>query len=362
MKIYNQLFTFALILLLASCQNYSGQDQLQSVEIDTLYVNDLETIVSTESALVGEPREIVSMDEHAFAVYDHAYKKIIIFNSEGEKLDEFGNVGEGPGEWDSMSGAADLNFVSDRFFTNNRGRFLFDLYNRSGNHIRSILYPQYLNYSHKTLLPSGKLLVSTNGRESALAAVLDLNEEGKIVQTIGLPESEYSESRNIEQERISYSNGEIPKYHFNEALAEKGKNGYFLFMTTLGELRHYSDEGELMMQKDIPDNIKRTHFDYVVHQNKEIQQHMVLPLRYAQEMKIYDDLIYLFLAKPTHEALDLDDRILVYNSKGELLKHYVFVDPENESFLYDFAIGSDNNIYFIDVMKAEILKFLPNAE
>ena len=136
MKIKSQLFLWSLLpLILASCQSYSEQQESQSIGIDTLQVNDLANIVSTESALLGEPREIVSMDANHLAVYDHSYKKIIIFNSEGDKLDEFGNIGEGPGEWDSMSGAADLNFLLDRFLTSNRGRFLFDLYDRSGDHI-----------------------------------------------------------------------------------------------------------------------------------------------------------------------------------------------------------------------------------
>lgn len=364
MKINNQLFIFALLpLLLASCQNYSRQHESQSIGIDTLLVNDLATIVSTESALLGEPREIVSIDDKHFAVYDHAYEKIIIFNSEGDKLDEFGKVGEGPGEWDSMSGAADLNFVSGRFFTSNRGRFLFNLYDRSGIHIRSISFPQYLKYSHKTLLPNNKLLVVTNGRENALAAVMDLNEEGKIIQKIGLPESEYSEVRNFEQERITYSNGEIPENDLNEALVAKGKDGYFLFMNALGELRHYSDDGELIMQQEIPENIKKNRFDYVITRNRnDVREHTVMPLEYAQEMKIHDDLIYLFLPKPDPGATELDFIMLVYNSDGELLKHYVFVDPKNESFLYDFTIGNSNNIYFIDIMKSEILKFSPNID
>ncbi len=328
-----------------------------------MQVSDLAIIVSTESALLGEPREIVSMNENHLAVYDHAYKKVIIFSRNGDKLDEFGNVGDGPGEWDSMSGATDLNYLSERFFTSNRGRFLYELYDRSGNHIRSITFPQYLNYSHKTLLPDNKLLVVTNGRENALAAVTDLNEEGSIIQKIGLPESEYTERRNFEQERITYSNGEIPGNDRNRALAAKGEDGYFIFMNALGELRHYSEDGELIFQKEIPDVIKNSVFDFIIHQNKEeARLHTVMPLEYAREMLIHDGLVYLFIPKPYPGAESLDFRMLIYNSDGELLKHYMFEDPENESFLYDFAISSDNNIYFIDVMRSKILEFIPNFE
>lgn len=363
MKIKSQLFLWSLLpLIIASCQSYSGQQESQTIAIDTLQVSDLTTVVSTESALLGDPREIISIDEYYFAVYDHAYKKIIIFNSEGDKLDEFGSIGEGPGEWDSMLGAADLNFESGRFFTSNRGRYLFDQYDITGNHIRSISFPQYLSYSHKTLLSDNKLLVVTNGRENALATILSLNEEGKIIQKIGLPESEYSESRNYEQERITYSNGKIPKNNINEALAVKGKDGYFLFMNALGELRHYSDEGELIMQINIPEIIKRSRLDYVIRKNRELYGNLVLPLRYAQDIKIHDDLIYLFMPKPDRSATELDFRILVYNSNGEVLKHYVFVDPKNEYFFYDFAMIGDNTIYLMDILRAKVLKFIPDVD
>jgi len=364
MKITNQLFIFAFLpFLLASCQSYSEQQESQSIGIDTLQVNDLANIVSTESALLGEPREIVSIDANHLAVYDHSFKKIIIFNNEGDKLDEFGNIGEGPGEWDSMFGAADLNFLSDRFFTSNRGRFLFDLYDRSGDHIKSISFPQYLSYSHKTLLPYNKLLVASNGRENALAAVMDLNEEGNIIKRIGSPESEYSEARNLEQERMTYSNGEIPENDRNRALAAKGEDGYFIFMNALGELRHYSEDGELILQIEIPEIIKTSVFDFVVHHNKEVaREHTVVSLAYAREMYVHDDLIYLFMPKPHPGAIELDFRMLVYNTNGELQKHYVFADPENESFLYDFTINTENNIYFIDVMRPKILKFIPDIE
>jgi len=362
MKLKIYLFLFGLpALLLASCQTYSEDQESQSLAIDTLLISDLEPIVSSESALLGEPREIVSIHEYNFAVYDHAHKKIIIFNNEGDKLYEFGAIGGGPGEWDTMSGAADLNFISDRFFTTNRGRFLYDFYDISGNHIKSISFPQYLSNSHKTVLKDDKLLVATNGRENAIAAVMELNEEGNIIQRIGSPESEYSEVRNIEQERVAYSNGVIPESDRNRALAAKGEDGYFIFMNALGELRHFSDDGELIFQIEIPDLIKTSVFDFVVHQNREeLREQTVMPLAYAREMLMHEDLIFLFMPKPHPASMDLDFRMLIYNSTGELLKHYVFEDPENESFLYDFAISSDNTIYFIDVMRSEVLSFDPD--
>ena len=78
LKIYLLLFGLP-ALLLASCQTYSEDQESQSLAIDTLLISDLEPIVSSESALLGEPREIVSIHEYNFAVYDHAHKKKLSF-------------------------------------------------------------------------------------------------------------------------------------------------------------------------------------------------------------------------------------------------------------------------------------------
>ena len=189
---------------------------------------------------------------------------------------------------------------------------------------------------------------------------MDLNEEKNIVHRIGTPESAYSERRNFEQERIAYSNGEIPENDLNNALAAKGVEGYFIFMNSLGELRHYSEDGDLIFNHEIPGDIKTKVFDFIILQNREVaQEHTVIPLAFARNMKLLDDLIYLFLPKP-FGAVDLDFRMLVFNTNGELLKHYVFLDETNEAFLFDFTISDDGNINFVDVMNAEILRFTPS--
>lgn len=351
------------LFLLASCQTRSGQQETQPVKIDSLFIGNLDTVITTESASLGRPRELVAMDEHRFAVYDHGFKRITVFNNQGKKQYAFGAVGKGPGEWDAMSGAADLDFLEGRFFATNRSRYRFDLFDKEGRHLKSIPFPQYLANSHKTLLPGNKLLVATGGREDALAVVLDLDEAGTIVRKIGTPESEYAEERNFNRQRSAYSEGNVPESARNKALVAAGTDGYFLFMNTLGVLRRYSDDGVLVMQQEIPDNIKRARFDFVVTRNKEItREHTVVPLHYAQDLQVHNGLIYLFMPKPHPEAEGLNHRILVYSTGGKLQNHYVFTDPEQESFLYEFMIDNDNTLYFIDFLKARILRFSSGAQ
>lgn len=354
------VLVIACLLVFTACQSQPGDREDQAVKTDTIAIDSLETVISTESQLLGEPRNIVALGENEIAVYDHGFKQVIVFNKDGEQQLAFGKIGEGPGEWGEMSGAADLEYSNGHFFTMNSSRFIFDIYDKEGDHLQSISFPEYLDSSDKILLPDDKLLVTTQGRNNALAAVLDLNEGGKIVQTIGSPETEFSEERNFEQEKNTYAKGEIPDNARNTALAVRGKEGYFLFMNALGELRHYSGDGKLIAQHEIPESITNPVFDFVVTQNKEEDRpQTVTPLEYAQEMQVHNNRIYIFMPKPHPMAEDLNNQLLVFNSAGKFLRHYVFQDAKNKSFLYDMAVGDNGNIYFIDIMSARILRFNP---
>lgn len=355
-KYYTFLFISCLFVFTA-CQNQSGNQDNKSVKTDSLDIGNLEKIITTESQLLGEPREIESLDENHLAVYDHGYKQIIVFNKDGEKKLAFGQTGDGPGEWGEMAGATDLDYQDQQFFTTNRSRFIFDLYDSEGNHLHSVPFPPYLSNTDKKLLSDDHLLIATDGRENSLAAVLDLQKDAEIVQRIGSPESEFAENRNHEEERITYAEGEIPENALNDVLVAKEEEGYFLFMNALGELRHYTDDGKRNMQLEIPNSIKEPIFNFVVTRNKdEVPEHTVVPLKYAKDIQVKNGLIYIYMPKPTPAVENLDSQLLVFNSDGEFLKHFIFQDPENKSFLYDFVIAEDDSIYLIDIMNARVLR------
>lgn len=100
MNFKHYIFLFlSFLFTLTACQSQSADHEDQSVKIDSLNIDNLETFISTESQLLGEPREIESLDKNHLAVYDHGYKQIIIFNKDGEKELAFGQTGDGPGEW-----------------------------------------------------------------------------------------------------------------------------------------------------------------------------------------------------------------------------------------------------------------------
>lgn len=354
------LLIVTIVFFVYACQKHSENEasQFESVKVDSVYISDLQRIVPMESGLLAEPREISVMDEENFAVYDHGFKRVMVFNTSGDKQYEFGSIGSGPGEWDEMTGVASLNFYNDQFLTANQGRFLFDRYDRNGRYLNSITYPRYMNYTDKTLLADNRLLVTTNGHEKALAVVLDLDSEGAIIQRIGSPEIEPAGVRNHEQERIAYANGQIPEQAKNNALAARGSDGYYLFMNTLGELRYYPNNGEPKWKENLPEAVTEPVFNYIVQQNREVARpHTVLPLKFALKMQIIDNMIYLFMPKLHPDINNMDVQLLAYDIEGNLKRHIVFPDSENEYFLYNAVISEGKKLYTIDIMNAQVFVY-----
>lgn len=361
------LFTVSLfisiILFSSACTNQATTNGDKSTEVDSLQINAMNVVVPTSSELLGEPRELVLMDEQHFAVYDHAYQKMMVFDTSGTKQYEFGSTGRGPGEWDPMSGATDLNFRNNQFLTNNREEFKLDLYDREGAHIRSIPYKYYPRYSDKVWMEDEQLLAATHGKDSTLAVVTNLNNNEEIVLSIGTSATDYLERMDLDQERESYTNGEVPESAKNEALVAKAPDGFILFINAVGEIQRYSNEGELLFKKLIPNYVKQPIFDHAIQRNKELDSPgVVYPLEYAKDIRVENGLLYIFMPKKGLDGNVPDAQILIYDLDGMLQKQYVFTDQENSHFLYDMIIDEQSNIYLIDVMNAQILSFKANID
>ncbi len=346
------------LLLLASCGGELNRGN-KTTAIDTLRIDDFEVIVSSESGHLADPRDLVLMNGNGFAVYDKGFNQIILFDQNGNKTNSFGKIGRGPGEWGQNFGATDLNFVDNQFLLYNRETYSFQLYDANGQHIRTVRYEQQLNYNFKSLLPDQNVLFGTDGRDSALAVIVDMKDGGRILQTYGTPESEYVEMRSFEEERISYSKGSIPASALNDVLVAKTEAGAVLIFKATGELRHVSDKGEILFTQVLPASLKEPVLQHVIIQNRDFgRPHTVLPLEYFHIMRVRNNRIHLFNVKHAESGEGLDTRIMVYDMNGSLVKHYVYSDPNNEAFIGMMAVSDEDDFFFID-SNARILKYSP---
>jgi hypothetical protein len=337
-------------------QPEAGDTRVTVTDIDS---DSLSTVIDTESAVLAGPTEIIRTDDNRIAVMDRGRNSVLLMNEDWEETGSFGSTGSGPGEWDEMSGAGNLTYGNGRFIVSNRGSFRFDIYDSTGEFEKSVPYPEYMNYQWKAMLPDGQLMVATAGQEDALAVILDPEEEGSIRNTFGDPEPLETERINFEVERTALASGEVPPRLKNQAIVQAFGDGYLLMMNGLGELRYYSQNGDLAWTRPLPETVTSPILDLVVSINEEGRPHTIYPLQYAFDMKTVNGLVYVLTT--THpEAEEIRQRLMVYDESGSLVNHYRFSHSGQEMILHQMAPMPDGTVYFTDPMNAEIVQFSPD--
>lgn len=316
------------------------------------------TVIDTDSGLLAEPIELIGAGEGRLAIMDYGLNRILLFDDEGNQLQEMGGTGSGPGEWSQMSGAGDLIFTGNHFIVSNRERFHFDIFDNEGSFERSVSYPRYMNYGSKAGIDENRLLVATQGHDDALAVVLDLSLDGEILKRIGTPEAEVPERPNLEEDRLKLAGGEIPGWMKNEALVGIDGEDYILFMYGMGELRRYSSDGERVWSRKIPNEITEPILRLVIEQNAESPPHSVFRLQYAREMRVTDDSIYLLTASFPDSGVS-GAYLLRYSLEGELLEQKFVGQTSYESMIMAMLPGEDGSFHFLDYAGATLLRYSP---
>ncbi|PWN08009.1 hypothetical protein [Rhodohalobacter mucosus] len=352
-------FLLPAILLSIGCGGQGEPQNRDAVTVTDVDSNSLTTVIDTESGVLAGPTEIMRIDDGRFAVMDRGRNSVLLMNEEWEETGSFGSTGSGPGEWDEMRGAGNLIYGNGRFVVSNRAMFRFDFYDLQGNFMASVPYAQYMNYQSKAMLPDGRLLVATEGQEDALAVILGRDEEANIVSVFGEPEPLIMERVNIEAERTALASEELTPRLKNQAIVQAFGEGYLLMMNGLGELRYYSQDGDLVWTRPLPETVTSPIFDLVVRINEESRPHTMYPLEYAFDMKTANGLVYVLTATHT-EAEEIRQRLLVYDESGSMVHHYRFNHSAQEMILHQMAPIPDGTVYFTDPLNAEIVQFSPD--
>jgi hypothetical protein len=347
----------ASILIHTGCGNDDNAlPETDQIDIQLITSDQIKTVIDTESVLLAGPVEIISVGEAHVAIMDRGLNRVMVFDLDGNETYSFGGTGSGPGEWDQMSGAGNLTTDNERFVVSNRSAFRFDVYDYNGNYVESISYPQYMNYESKSLLSDGRLLVATSGEEGSLAAILNLEKDGEIEKTFGDPEPFPGGRRNFEVERTMLAEGQIPPRMMNESLVQPLADGFVLLMNAMGELRFYNENGSLEWSSNIPEEITAPVLEFTILNNKEnAAPHTVFPLRYAFDMQVYSDQIYILTtANPEEEYIK--QHLLIFDSYGTLLEHYKFDLPAGERIMTSMVPYSERSLLFTDPMNSELVE------
>lgn len=340
---------------IAGCDNNPEKKDDLFPDIEILDRSETEILVSNDSGILAQPVHI-EFTERGIYIFDAGYGKMIVLDERGEKQFEFGKTGDGPGEFSAMSGLNQIEFGEGQILGTDPDQLDIELYDLHGNALKSFKTKEQTKYFDLTYLGKYQVFLATEGRFNSLAVIKDLKTDS-ILHRIGEPMAQPEEVFSPEEDRISYSNGIIPDHEKNRALVEILDDHYVLFMQTLGQLRFYTKDGELIYHTDLPEVLKSEVFSYIVQQNKDGRPYVVMPLQYAGRMKVYHNKVYLLIPDFDMEGNQFETQLIIFDEQGVPLAYKSILNGVRNAYLNDFTIDDNGDLLLVDYMNAEILKF-----
>lgn len=226
----------ALTSLLFGC----GERHEEDVETASVVITSLDTLISTESGLIGMPLEVVLTPSGAVAVADFQSQQVTVIDPD-LSVRRVGRPGEGPGEFDGVWG---LQVAGEDLLVIDRGNGRVQQLALDGTYLDSWPVTPLVRSSFPYLLPDGSVLLGSMGRDSTLAYAFDA--EGEETRRIGVPVAPAPATRNFSAIREAIDRGEIPDQIRNEVLVAGRPDGrVWIALQTEGVLHQYAADGTL---------------------------------------------------------------------------------------------------------------------
>lgn len=249
-----------------------GSGTTTSNDIDTVVLENFETILSIEDNVLATPTLIRQGTNSNLFIYDDAQTKVLEVDNNGSVVNEFGQPGRGPGE---------LLLVNNFFLTDNHLyivdyiQYFIHQYNYNGQFLSS------MDYSDKLGLP----MVPPAPFSSSVIRPKDINNQPFVTQDgyVMLSDAKYSDSVQYIYELIDWNGnhiseiGTVPEgstfiidneklrsdvsdrvvpslYRSNAFVVNDSANlnEYFLVYSALPKISKYNSSGENLWSAEIP--------------------------------------------------------------------------------------------------------------
>ncbi len=343
------------VLFIFCADNTEPDDQNPFPELEIIPYADLERVIRDDSFLLAQPMYITGLGDQGVLVYDGGLGQYIHFDYEGSKLKEFGTTGRGPGEYDQFSGLRDLELVNNLFLGVDWNKFLINKYTSEWEFLESTAVRDSMRYHDIDFINESSMLQATHGLEGALAVVREIDGQ-KILQRVGDVQGKAVEAMGIEELRLKYAEGEIPREQQHAALVHFIDGHYLLFMKALGELRIYDEEGAILRRSRLPDSLLSPLKDYVIQTNKDGRPMRVMNLNYATAMKVFDDTIYLFTADSDPDGNLFHTNFITADLNGSFTRYMQIENPDGSSYFSDFTVSPEGHLILVDYAGSRLLK------
>ena len=217
-----------------------GCDGNASSDPELLIVMELDTLISTESGLIGMPLEAVITPSGAVAVADFQSNQITVLGP-SRSIHPIGQAGEGPGEFAGVWG---LQVSGDDLLIVDRGNGRVQRMALDGTYLDSWPVTPLVRSSFPYLLSDGSVLLGSMGRDSTLAYAFDV--AGQETRRIGVPVAPVPAVRNFSAIREAIDRGEIPDQIRNEVIVAGHPDGpVWLALQTEGVIQQYAADGTM---------------------------------------------------------------------------------------------------------------------
>ncbi|MDR0573122.1 MAG: 6-bladed beta-propeller [Tannerella sp.] len=197
MKFY--YFYFVVFLFFIGCSSKSRKESIDFFpavsEVDVVNLADLKFLDPLNLSDIAENIEYIPLETNTNAliahdgrrihcsdsiIFIHESGKVMLFDRQGNFLQELFRVGQGPGE--CFAGMCDLNHKTREFYVYNLFRQKIEIYNFSGQHIKSIpnptvnyywplsmgIYKDYILFDNNNFIPSFFSVFNISNLDSAV--------------------------------------------------------------------------------------------------------------------------------------------------------------------------------------------------
>lgn len=238
-------------IILIGCASEESDDERYYQEHS---VEDVSVFLSVEeNPFLGRPTAIKASPGGLYLV-DSGRDMIHKVDLDGNLQLSFGNRGEGPGEFQIITGFWPMR---DRYLVYDYNSFKFITFDRQGDMIDEVIlrenpvYPESQRSIPITVeaLTSDKLLIPSGGNRGSLFAIAELGSEDVIYAGDAL--GEFVAGYNRDDVMQSYGDGEVPDFLNNLVMLGSSADAIYSLQQTTGVLEKFSHSGERIWEMNL---------------------------------------------------------------------------------------------------------------
>jgi len=329
------LLTLTVAAFLLQC---SSEEQKSVIdEVETAAIENVELFIEFEQGGLLVPGQIDMLNSSDIAILDFQKNEVLVFSHESEPLFSFGGEGRGPGE---ALAARSMQIIENDLFVVDPEQLRVNQFTSSGEFIRSFNFDTGRSLREITVTGNGQYISAAMGENSSLVKKRNVDEANEsFFGEAMVTDFEYGD---MEIERRTLQNREIPDLYKNRITTAFGDDHIYVFLDAYSKIQKYTKDGELIWDRELNLPVNEKIFDDAVQRAREPGAPNTVPSwRYITSMKVIEDELFLLWA-----PFEGTPRQLVrVNSAGEVEKMYHI--PEEEPMFVDFAIDVDTGTIYL---------------